>query len=315
MNNNHVENFNQINNINNANQIGDFNQAENFNQADYLSEINNFNQINNVDKFNHFTQTDSKQRRLIKFIDISMLENNFTFCESHYVTALIKETFDEKAKNCCLNINCSLSINERAYINKIFSNVEVKQLVTSLLIRNIRNIIYNFNKYIVIDIFINNYIKKNNKQISTINKFSIEIYIVDNFKANLLLNNNVFKVQRVAININTQIATLINCNTLIISINITIKKNADQKRTIKIKIDFKISTKVIVKILIFFHNNLFDDRNFFFESQCQQSFNHKNSVFAHIVNAIINYVIIRNINQLSITLRKRFQFDTLIKYN
>ena len=53
----------------------------------------------------------------------------------------------------------------------------------------------------------------------------------------------------------------------------------------------------------------------FFESQCQQSFDYENDVFVHIVDVVINYVMARNINQQSITLRKRFRFDTLMKYN
>ena len=156
-----------------------------------------------------------------------MLGNDFTFRESHYVTALIKESFNNKVKSCCVNINCSLSINKQVYIDETFSNAEVKQLVASLLIRDINNTIYSSNKYIIVDVYINGYIKKNDKQLSITNKFSIEIYIVDNFKINLLLNNNVFKAQRTAININVQTITLINCNNLIVLINTTIKKNVD----------------------------------------------------------------------------------------
>ena len=244
-----------------------------------------------------------------------MLENGLIFREYHYVTTLIKKTSNEKTKGCCLNTNCSLLIDEQAYINKIFSNAEVRQLVTSLSIRDIKNTIYSSNKYIVIDVFINNYIKKNNKRISAIDKFLIEIHIVDDLKTNLLLSNNVFKAQRAAININTQTATLANCNNLIVSINITTKKNADQKRIVKIKVDFKVSTEIIVKVSIFFHDSLFNDRNFLFEPQCQQPLNHESDVFAHIVNATINYVIIRNTNQLLIILRKRSWLDTLMKYN
>ena len=98
-----------------------------------------------------------------------MLKNDYIFRESHYVTTLIKESHEEKTKNCCLNIDCSLSIEKRIYIKKVFSTTKVKQLVVSLSIKNIKNIIHNFNEYIVVDVFMNNYIKKtiNNRQLST----------------------------------------------------------------------------------------------------------------------------------------------------
>ena len=102
-----------------------------------------------------------------------------------------------------------------------------------------------------------------------IDRFSIKIHIVNNFKTNLLLKNNVFKIQRISINIDNQTTILINCRNLIISINIITKKNVNQKRTIKTKTNFNISIKITIKISISFYNNLSKNRNFFFESQYQ----------------------------------------------
>ena len=128
----------------------------------------------------------------------------------------------------------------------------MKQFVVSLSIKKIKNIIHKFNEYIIVDVFMNDYIKQNDKQLSTIERFSIKIHIIENLKINLLLSNDVFNAQRASININIQIVTLIKCNNLIIFINIMIKKNVDQKRTMKIKIDFKLSIENTMKILIFF---------------------------------------------------------------
>ena len=154
-----------------------------------------------------------------------------------------------------MNIDYLLSIDNKIYIHKIFLSIKIRQLITFLFVKNIKNAIYNFNKYIVVNLFVNNYIKKKKKQ-SIIDRFSIKIYIVDNFKINLLLNNNVFEVQRTLININNQIIILINCRNLIISINIIVKKNVNQKHTIKIKTNFNVSIKITIKISISFYNNL-----------------------------------------------------------
>ena len=71
-----------------------------------------------------------------------------------------------------------------------------------MLIKNIKNVIYNLNEFIVVNIFINEHIIKNNKKQLIIKRFLIEIHIVDNFKINLLLNNNVFETQKTIVNIN-----------------------------------------------------------------------------------------------------------------
>ena len=49
-----------------------------------------------------------------------MLNNNYIFRESYYVTILIKEKSDNKIKNCCLNIDCSLFIVNKIYMHETF---------------------------------------------------------------------------------------------------------------------------------------------------------------------------------------------------
>ena len=83
------------------------------------------------------------------------------------------------------------------------------------------------------------------------------------------MNNNVFNTQKVILNLKTQTVTLTNCCNLIMFINITVKKNVDQQRIVRSKIDFQISIEITVKIFVIYYNSLFDDKNFFFELQCR----------------------------------------------
>ena len=93
-----------------------------------------------------------------------------------------------------------------------------------MLVKNIKNVIHNSSEFIIINVFINKHIIKNNKKQLIIKRFSIEIYIVDDFKINLLLSSNVFETQKAVVNINIQTTTLINCENLIVFINIIAKK-------------------------------------------------------------------------------------------
>ena len=119
-------------------------------------------------------------------------------------------------------------------------------MIISLSIREIENNIHNFNEYIVVDLFINNHVVKNEIKISTTNRFLIEIHIVDELKINLFIDNDVFNAQKTLLNLKTQLTTLINCRNFEIFINIIAKKNVDQKRIIRSKNNFKISIKIIV---------------------------------------------------------------------
>ena len=93
----------------------------------------------------------------IEFIVTLIINNNYIFQKLHYVTMLIKKTRDEKIVYCCLNINCFFTIENRVYVKRIFF-ISIRQLIVFLSMRKIENNIYNFNEYIVVNLFINNYV-------------------------------------------------------------------------------------------------------------------------------------------------------------
>ena len=198
---------------------------------------------------------------------------------------------------------------------KNFFSTSIRQLIASLSIRDIENNIYNFNEYVVVDLFMNDHVINVEEKNSATNRFSIEIYIVDELKINLLIDNDVFNAQRMSLKLKIQTATLISCRNLKIFIDITAKKNIDQRRIIRFKINFKISAEIIVQMSILYHDNLSNDRDFFFEFQCNQLLDLNENVFVYIVNAFLNHVMMRNIIQHSIILQKRVRLKTLIDYN
>ena len=59
--------------------------------------IDDIDNVNKIDNFNSI-EIDSKHRRFIEFIDKSILNNDYTFRDFHYVTTLIKKTREKKRK-------------------------------------------------------------------------------------------------------------------------------------------------------------------------------------------------------------------------
>ena len=253
--------------------------------------------------------------KFIEFIVTSVADNGYVFRKSYYATALIKKTRDEEVVSCCLNIDCFLTIEDRVYVKRIFSSLSIRQLVASLSIREIGNSIHSFSEYIVADLFVNDHVVIVEKKTSATDRFSVEIHIVDELKTNLLIDNNVFNTQRASLNLKKQIATLANCRNLEILIDIIAKKNADQRRIIRSKSSFKVSVEAIVQISVSYHDNLSKNRDFLFESQCNQLLDLNENVFVYIVNAFLDHVIIRNIIQHFVTLQKRARLRTFVNYN
>ncbi len=75
------------------------------------------------------------------------------------------------------------------YLKKVLLKVKIKKISLLILIYNINNRIIKIYKYIIIKIFI---IKIINRKLIIV-AIIIKIYLINNLKANLLINNNIIK--------------------------------------------------------------------------------------------------------------------------
>ena len=109
----------------------------------------------------------------------------------------------------------------------------------SLKIKNIKLFTLNIDKYILINFVI--FDEVNDK--STIVCFICHFYIVNNFKTNILFDNNIFDLKNVVVHINQQKFIIDNCDNFSISLKIVVKNNDDEriKRIIRSKINVTIS--------------------------------------------------------------------------
>ena len=238
-----------------------------------------------------------KSRKLMKSIVMLVNENDQIFRDCHYTIVNLRFTTIDEFVNVCLNIDCSIIINDRQTLTRHVFNLKIKKLISSISIRDIDNIMHFIFEYIVINCYFDDYLSNNNR-ISITNKFDIEIHFVDDLKTNLLVDNDVLNAQNAKIDLITQIVHLSNCQNLVASIDIIIKKNSSLKRIIRAKQITNVFVNFIVIIFVNYHDNLSNNRDFLFESQCvQQRFlNTNENVFVHIVDVSLNDVIIRNIN-------------------
>jgi len=88
-----------------------------------------------------------------------------------------------------LDSSYSIILIDYTYLRIVLPNVEIKKILVLILVYSIRNKIIKINKYTLIRIYI----------LGTINRITskaliiIEVYIVNNLKVNLLINNNTLK--------------------------------------------------------------------------------------------------------------------------
>ena len=136
-------------------------------------------------------------------------------------------------------------------------------------------------KYVICDI----HLKKNDKLITSI--LRRKIYLMNNFKTNMLINNNIIKSKNIIINLIKKQTFIINIDVTIL-IKIKLLKN-DIQRSIYIR---KIIVVLFyIKIIVFINDiNLSKNKNFLFEFIENVNF----TFYVHLIDAFIFVVIIRN---------------------
>ena len=127
--------------------------------------------------------------------------------------------------------------------------------------REIRNNIYEINKYIIYKIYLSN--KKNKNEYTIIIKtISREIYLVNKLAVDILLRNNILILKEINLLFLKEIAYIDNYN-INISIEVHLKESLI-RRVINLKKVFIILLYLNVTITIYYLNLL--DRNFLFKS-------------------------------------------------
>ena len=151
--------------------------------------------------------------------------------------------------------------------------------------REIKNDIYEINKYIIYKIYLFN--KKNkNKRIIIIKIISREIYLVNKLVIDILLKNNILILKEINLLFLKKIVYINNYN-INISIEIYLKKFFI-RRVINLKEIFIISLYLSVTIIIYYLN-LFN-YNFLFKSRKDSIL----SLYYKIINKNIEIILIKN---------------------
>ena len=91
-----------------------------------------------------------------------------------------------------------------------------------------------------------------------------------------------------------QTIQLESCQNLMANISTVIKKNACLKRVVRVKDKIVISADFIINVSVNFHDSFFDNRDFLFKSQCRKYLDENEEVFAYIVDANLNQIMVRN---------------------
>ena len=214
----------------------------------------------------------------------------------------------------CIDIDCDVFFIDRTFlVEQIFNyRKHVKHKINAVKIRDIENFTFSSTKYIsiifeVFDKFVDG-------ELIIIN-FTRHVYIVDNLKIKMFINNDILDSKKMIIDLNKQQMTIDSCKNIITSLKI-INRDTSIKRIIKINDVIKISVHSVIIISFKFRDkiDLSNDKNFMFVFKRIDRLNVENDIMFHIVDAYTIVVQVRNVNSNNVYLFKNIKLKVVQKY-
>ena len=135
------------------------------------------------------------------------------------------------------------------------------------------------------------------------------MYIVNDFKAKMLLNTNILDFKRMSINVDEEKLLIKSYNDLITNIKIKVKNNINVRRIIRnqkrITIFFNLMMKIFIELRI---SAFLLNKDYLFE------FNYT-KIYAHIMNAEVFFIYIKNDIDIFKIVSRHFNLSIIVEYN
>ena len=210
-----------------------------------------------------------------------------------------------KSANVCIDIDVDVTFENRNFYKQQIFDDEIRIMITSLKIRELNTQQHESFEYVICDIYIKN--TKNDKSITFV--FRREMHLIDNFKINMFIDNDVIDVEKIIINSIKRKTFIINIDVIVL-IKVKSSKVSIQ-RFVHIRKTIVISSQT--KMIVFIHHSfLSTSKNFLFEFVDDINL----TLFAHIIDTFIFVVIIRNDEHQTIKISRNFRLKRIseLKY-
>ena len=255
----------------------------------------------------------SVNRRVIQsVVRFDEASSDYAFREYQYDQTTVKLDNNIESIKICIDIDCFVIMIDRKFFTQLLSDVSVQKLISSISMRDVSDKIVKSNEFMLVNMTFDEMLKSKREIIDVI---EIEMYLIDDFAANMLLVNDDIYSQDIKIDFEKRRLIIIKCENLRISIDVLSRTTSHVKRIIRFRQTYILQFDDFAKIFVTYHDALSDDRDFLFEFHCQYDLDYDDDVYAHVVNSNLFKMLVRNVIFQSITLAKRARLNTIIEYN
>ena len=210
-----------------------------------------------------------------------------------------------------MDTGCNIILIGKKLLSKILPNIKPKVLPLSIPVREVNDARYLSSEYLQLTLIINS--KLSNKQ-PAVAKFNIEVHVVNKLYANLLIGNNVIKLQEILLDFRHNQLLIDIYSDIVVSIIAVAKAFSSVRRTVRAKSQILISPCETTQIPVQYTKPLPSDKDFLFKPSYRNDLEEDERVFAYVVDFDLFFVLAKNNISNKITIPRRASLGSIVKY-
>ena len=229
------------------------------------------------------------------------IEIDYDFKKWQYASTEVTLSSNTKLFSECLNTEAEIILIDISFFKTQCKNTSIRTMTFFITIRGLDVNKHSTNKYVIIFMYFSS-INKDENFVKTL--IIREIHLIENLKANVLIDNDILNSEKFDIFISTSSAYIESCNVIIL----IFVNNRSSSRTISIHATKTMIISSKSEQTIFIHKISLSNRHYIFESA-----NANFSIYSHIVDTTTNVILIRNDENRLIKIFRNFHLNKLIK--
>lgn len=230
-----------------------------------------------------------------------------------YQYAKVPVRLDKKGElvDICVDSGCPVTMGGRQFLLKHLPGLVIQKMASAVPVRGVGGKIVKTDEFATVKLHFHGELAG---QPAT-GVVSIEVHVIDDFAANLLLGNDVLHPQKMVPNVAKQELIIGSCGDIKVAMQVLARADPHIKRTIRTRRAFTVLPGQVAEVPVTYHGTLPDDRDFLFEPQCNYELGHDGGVYAHVVDAGLAMVMVSNTTDQPVTLERRTRLGTVTEYN
>ena len=249
--------------------------------------------------------------RKFKFTFVSIIASNVDFSKNvdtdhdfrDWSYARIHVTLfpTADAESVCLNIDVEIAFCDRQFFKKQIPNVFIKIMTTFISIRGLDVDKHMTTEYAILFM----YFPDQKDDVTVRTKIIKKIHLIDNFKANMLLSNDVIESKKIDVSISNKSVYIDSCE-VIASLEIRTSRVTIQTSVHARKITVIFSHSEL--ILSMHYTTVLFDRDYLFEPDELNL-----SLYVHLVDFIFKHIVVRNEDNQAVHISRNCRVDHMIE--